>query len=68
MTSREELHQLVDRLGDEDAEELLRLASSLYQDEGSRRWQLPAFVGMGDSGRSDVSERVDEILGEGFGK
>lgn len=56
MTSREELHQL------------LRLASSLYQDEDSRRWALPAFVGMGDSGRSDVSERVDEILGEGFGK
>lgn len=28
----------------------------------------PDFVGMGDSGQSDVSERVDEHLKDGFGK
>jgi hypothetical protein len=66
VTSREELH--LDRLNDEDAKELLRLASSLYQDEDARPWPLPAFVGMGDSGRGDVSERADKILREGFGK
>jgi len=29
---------------------------------------LPAFVGFGDSGRTDVSERADELLAEGFGR
>jgi hypothetical protein len=30
--------------------------------------RLPEFVGIGDSGRSDLSERVDELLTEGFGR
>jgi hypothetical protein len=30
--------------------------------------QLPAFVGIGDSGRSDISEHVDELLAGGFGE
>lgn len=31
--------------------------------------ELPAFVGAGDSGRSDISQRVDEVLAEdGFGQ
>jgi hypothetical protein len=30
--------------------------------------QLPAFVGIGDSGRSDISEHVDDLLAGGFGK
>jgi hypothetical protein len=29
---------------------------------------LPAFAGIGDSGRTDVSERTDELLAEGFGR
>lgn len=29
---------------------------------------MSAFVGSGDSGRVDVSERVDEDLAEGFGR
>jgi hypothetical protein len=34
---------------------------------GQRVRQLPAFVGIGDSGRSDVSEHVDDLLDRGFG-
>ncbi|MGH3252396.1 MAG: hypothetical protein ACRDOI_40140 [Trebonia sp.] len=30
--------------------------------------QLPAFVGIGDSGRSDVSKHVDDLLAGGFGE
>jgi hypothetical protein len=30
--------------------------------------QIPAFVGIGDSGRSDISEHVDELLAGGFGE
>jgi hypothetical protein len=55
-------------LGEDQAEDLLQLATNLYILPVQRSRPLPAFVGMGDSGRSDVSERVDEILGEGFGR
>jgi Helix-turn-helix domain len=30
--------------------------------------KLPAFVGIGESGRSDISEHVDDLLAEGFGE
>ncbi len=68
MTSREQLHHLVDKLGDDQAEDLLRLATNLYALSVQRSRSLPAFVAMGDSGRSAVSERVHEILDEGFGR
>ena len=32
------------------------------------RAPCPAFTGIGDSGRTDVSERADELLAEGFGR
>lgn len=67
MTSKQRLLQLIERLPEEQAEELLRLATDLYMDPGRIR-PMPAFVGIGDSGRSDVSERVDELLRDGFGR
>jgi hypothetical protein len=67
MTERERLHVLVDQLGDDEAAELLRLASDLYEVPGQRR-PLPTFVGMGDSRQSDVSERAEEILAAEFGR
>lgn len=66
MTAKEQLHHLVDGLGEDQAEDLLRLATNLYVLPVQRSRPLPGFVGMGDSGRSDVSERVDELLGENF--
>lgn len=68
MTAKEQLHHLVDGLGEGQAEDLLRLATSLYILPVQRSRPLPTFVGMGDSGRGDVSERVDEILGQNFGR
>ncbi len=66
MTSRDKLLQLVESLPDEQADELLRLAMERYVLPDQRQ-PLPAFVGIGDSGRSDVSERVDDLLANGFG-
>ncbi|MGQ0480209.1 MAG: hypothetical protein ACT4O0_04140 [Pseudonocardia sp.] len=66
MTSRDKLINLVENLPEEQADELLRLATELFSVPDQRR-PLPAFVGIGDSGRSDVSERVDELLSDGFG-
>jgi hypothetical protein len=67
MTSKERLRALVEDLPEEQAAELLRVASELFSVPGQRR-SLPPFVGIGDSGRSDVSERVDDVLAEGFGR
>jgi hypothetical protein len=66
VTSRDKLLRLVESLPDEQADELLRLAMERYVLPGQRQ-PLPAFVGIGDSGRSDVSERVDDLLANGFG-
>ncbi len=66
VTSRDKLLQLVESLPDEQADELLRLAMERYVLPGQRQ-PLPAFVGIGDSGRSDVSEQVDDLLANGFG-
>ncbi len=46
---------------------MLRVASELFETPEPRR-QLPAFVGIGDSGRSDISSHVDDELAEGFGQ
>lgn len=67
MTSKERLRAFVEDLPEEQAAELLRLASELFAVPGQRH-PLPTFVGIGDSGRSDVSERVDDDLAEGFGR
>jgi hypothetical protein len=42
------------------------LAGELPDRRASRA--LPAFIGIGDSGRTDVSELADELLAEGFGR
>jgi hypothetical protein len=66
VTSKEKLRLLVDSLPDQQADELLRLATDLYASPEPHA-PLPAFVGIGASGRSDISERADEFL-EGFGR
>jgi hypothetical protein len=67
MTSREQLRALVDDLPEEQAAELLRVASEMFAVPG-QRVPMPAFVGIGDSGRDDVSEHVADRLGKGFGR
>ncbi len=68
MTNKELLHQLVDRLGDDEAER----ARALLEDIATTlpapgEALLPSSVGIGDSGRSDVSEKVGALLAKGFG-
>jgi len=66
VTSRDQLKELVEMLPDEAAEELLQLARHLYAVPGPGK-PLPAFIGIGDSGRTDISARVDDLLADGFG-
>lgn len=54
MTSKEELKALVD---------------GLPREQAAGQWEpLPAFVGIADSGRFDLSTNVDDLLAEGFGR
>ena len=65
MTAWERLQLLVGGLGEEQAERALELLSPLIGANarpGQQVRQLPAFVGIGDSGRSDISEHVDDLL------
>ncbi|HEX6508630.1 MAG TPA: hypothetical protein VF221_13455 [Chloroflexota bacterium] len=60
---------LVGEFGEEQAERALGLLSPLIgadKQPDQQVRQLPAFVGIGDSGRSDISEHVDELLAGGF--
>jgi hypothetical protein len=66
VTSKERLRLLVNSLPDDQADELLRLATDLYT-SAEPHPPLPAFVGIGASGRSDISERADDFL-DGFGR
>jgi hypothetical protein len=66
----EEMHRLVDQLTPDQLREIrartVRLVHSSQHTEDSQ-WP-PSWVGSIHAGRSDVSERVEEILAEGFGR
>ncbi len=71
MTAKEPLEHLVAELDEEDASYALEVLQRLVPrqaDAGESRRRLPTSIGIGDSGRTDISERVDEILAEGFGR
>lgn len=70
VTTKEQLHELVEVLDDEQATRALSVLSTLagrVPGQRSKR-RLPASLGHAGSGRSDLSERVEEILAEGFGR
>ncbi|RNI24663.1 hypothetical protein [Flexivirga caeni] len=72
MTTRERLHLLVDDMDDEQVERALRVVGPIVHprstDAEPGRQPLPDFVGSFDSGRRDLSQRVDELLADGFGR
>jgi hypothetical protein len=70
VTTKERLHRLVDELADEQADRALALLETVTDEQqapGQRR-VVPTSLGVGASGRSDLSERVDEFLADGFGR
>lgn len=69
VTTKERLHQLVDELADEQANRALVLLQEISGAlPADRRTVMPASLGIGASGRSDISSRVDEFLADGFGR
>ncbi|MGI5128390.1 hypothetical protein ACQEVB_16385 [Pseudonocardia sp. CA-107938] len=64
---RDELRELVEQLPDEDVPAALADVRRRLRPVGERRWP-PAFFGAGRAERSDVADRTEEILREGFGR
>jgi hypothetical protein len=69
VTAKERLREIVEALDDEQAERALSALAALgaVPDQRTPRPQ-PRSLGFGASGRGDLSERVDDILAEGFGR
>jgi hypothetical protein len=70
MTVKERLHQLVESMSDDQAENALRLlgadlAEGTAADSEIR--SLPNWIGA-YRGPGDVVERIDDYLAEGFGR
>ncbi|GGO62632.1 hypothetical protein [Nonomuraea cavernae] len=67
----EDLHRLVDQLRPDQVREerarLLRLVHSRIEEPELSSDGLPTLFGAFQAGRSDASERVEEILAEGYG-
>jgi hypothetical protein len=64
VTTKEQLHELVEHLGQEQAAEALTLLRARYGMAATppEERPLPDWVGMHHSGRGDLSDRHEEIL------
>jgi hypothetical protein len=69
VTAKERLREIVESLDDEQAERALSalVALDTVPVQRSARPQ-PRSLGHGASGRGDLSDRVDDILADGFGR
>lgn len=65
--ARDELHRLVERLPEDQVSAALIEVQRLAGAAESSPWP-PAWFGTITAGRADISERVDELLAEGFGR
>ena len=70
VTTKDQLRLLVDELPDEQVARALALLQAVgqQQPEQGKRGKVPTSLGIGASGRDDVSERVNDVLAEGFGR
>jgi hypothetical protein len=69
VTAKERLREIVEALDDEQAERALNALAALGTVPVQRAARpQPRSLGHGASGRGDLSERVDDILADGFGR
>jgi hypothetical protein len=67
MTARDELRRLVDELPEDRVSVALVEVQRLVGTSDTHVWPPPWF-GAVKSGRTDTSERIDELLADGFGR
>lgn len=65
--ARDELHRLVEQLPEDQVSAALLEVQRLASAGPSVSWP-PAWFGAITAGRADTSERVEELLAEGFGR
>lgn len=65
--ARDELHRLVEQLPEEQVRAALIEVQRLASVADTASWP-PAWFGAITTGRTNTSERVDELLAEGFGR
>ncbi len=70
MTTKEMLRRMVDAMTDEEADRALRVLrpSGFRTPEAATQQDLPSFVGSFASSDGTLSQRVDELLADGFGR
>lgn len=69
--SREELHELIDGLPDDQVAAVLAEVKRRTAPRPPRTTEPFAWIGMvkeAKNGRTDNAERVDELLAQGFGR
>ncbi len=66
MTAKERLREIIEGLDDEQAERALSALAAVSVQRTAR--PQPRSLGYGAGGRGDLSEKVDDILAEGFGR
>ena len=64
MTAKEQLTDLVEHLDEFEAADALNLLAAWYGKPPKAERRLPAFIGLGHSGRGDLGRRAIEILRE----
>jgi hypothetical protein len=65
--ARDELHRLIEQLPDDQVPAALIEVQRLVSEAEPASWP-PAWFGAITAGRADTSQRVDELLAEGFGR
>jgi hypothetical protein len=69
VTAKERLREIIDGLDDEQAERALSALAALGAAPTQRAARpQPRSLGHGASGRGNLSEKVDDVLAEGFGR
>ena len=63
---REELHQLVDQLLEDELQPPLELIRGRVTEHGGPGWDLPFFASF--EAEPDLAERAEEILSAGHGR
>jgi hypothetical protein len=66
--ARDQLHRLVEQLPDDKVPTALSELQRLSDEEKKPGTWPPPWFGSITAGRSDISQRIDEILPEGFGR
>lgn len=64
---RDEVHQAVDRLPENESAGILAIVRGYSTaEESAQRWPLPSWVGTVDSGDPDFSEHAEDYLSARF--